>query len=351
MPKYSRTQVNTAGQILKTNAATETISVSEAEDILTYWRYIHAPVINTFQSSLRTRMAKKYNRGGFIAQRLKRVSSIISKLQRYPAMKLAKMQDIAGIRVVMKKIDNVISFYSDLCHSKSPHKLEKINNYIDNPKEDGYRGIHLIFKYVNSKNPDSEGLMIEVQIRTELQHIWATTIESMDTFMGTAMKAGQGDENIRDFFRLVSSAFCLREKRPVCNQHKNMKGIDIMSAMVEKYTELKIFDKLSAFSVVRNEVKMTDRKAGYQLIILDTSIQEVTIKSYPNENIDLANEDYTNLERQHANDNTKQVVLLATDKIANLNRAYPNYFLDTGRFITLMESAKKFVGKEKEKLK
>lgn len=146
MRRYSNNQVNKAGETLKDDLPSSILRTIEAEDVLTYWRFIHTPVLNTFQATLRTKLSKNYKKQGFIAHRLKRSSSIISKLRREPRMKLSTMQDIAGIRAVLSSLKDVFSLANELKKSRAKHQLLNENDYINNPKPSGYRSIHLIFQ-------------------------------------------------------------------------------------------------------------------------------------------------------------------------------------------------------------
>ena len=75
-----------------------------------------------------------------------------------------------------------------------------------------YRSLHLIYKYKNKHAPQYNDLKVELQIRTKLQHVWATAMETMGTFLGQALKSRQGDKKWIDFFAVVSSAFAHQEK-------------------------------------------------------------------------------------------------------------------------------------------
>ena len=68
-----------------------------------------------------------------------------------------------------------------------------------------------IYRYKNKLASDYDTLRIELQIRTKLQHIWATAVESMGTFLGQALKSRQGDQEWLDFFAATSSAFAYKE--------------------------------------------------------------------------------------------------------------------------------------------
>ncbi len=54
-------------------------------------------------------------------------------------------------------------------------------------------------------------MLIEVQLRTRLQHNWATAVETVGIFTGEALKSSQGNEDWQDFFRLVSTWFAHKE--------------------------------------------------------------------------------------------------------------------------------------------
>ncbi len=45
-------------------------------------------------------------------------------------------------------------------------------------------------------------LLIELQLRTRLQHEWATAVETMGTFLQSSLKSSQGPEEWLDFFSL-----------------------------------------------------------------------------------------------------------------------------------------------------
>lgn len=60
----------------------------------------------------------------------------------------------------------------------------------------------------------AEGAGRELQIRTKLQHAWATAVEAMGTFLGEALKAGHGPAAWRDFFATASAAIAHVESTP-----------------------------------------------------------------------------------------------------------------------------------------
>src|SRR5207245_5775536 len=137
--------------------------------VLSNWRGCHGYPINTFQATLRDKLKRLGMNEAFVAQRLKRTPSIIAKLKRFDTMQLARMQDIGGLRAVVMTVPDVRQLQEDYKKSNFKHELSE-KDYITEPKSDGYRSVHLVFRYKNERAPAYDGLSIELQIRTKLQH-------------------------------------------------------------------------------------------------------------------------------------------------------------------------------------
>ena len=106
------------------------------------------------------------------------------------------MQDIGGVRTIVGSIEQVRELQAAYKSSRFKHQLVSEKDYIAEPKCDGYRSVHLVFRYVNKRAPDYNGLSVEMQIRTKLQHAWATAVETMGTFLGQAHKGPSRGEAV-----------------------------------------------------------------------------------------------------------------------------------------------------------
>lgn len=215
-PRYSRKQINQAGEYLKG----EDLVPEETIDILDNWRAAHSYPMHVFYVRLKSR-AESVDSNALVAQRLKRASSIIAKLKRSyhgrsPSMELYQMQDIAGCRAILTNVALAKQLTTEhYLKSDLKHKLVNMKDYITTPKSDGYRSIHLIYRYrSDKKNKMYNGLLIEVQIRSKLQHLWATAVETVGFFTRQAIKSSEGSPEWTEFFRLVSSAFARMENCP-----------------------------------------------------------------------------------------------------------------------------------------
>ena len=75
-------------------------------------------------------------------------------------------------------------------------------------------------------------------------------------------------------------------------------------------------------------------------IVLDLEQRQVTISNFAKKNLEEANEKYTEIEKMMLDGKLLQVVLVSTDSIDALRKAYPNYFLDTQEFLSGLQKIK-----------
>jgi putative GTP pyrophosphokinase len=157
-PNYKKNEVNRAGEILvsELNGSTDITDMDKwvwAYEVLSNWRACHGYPMNTFQATLRQKL-RAIDKRALVAQRLKRAPSVISKLQRFKTMNLSQMQDIGGLRAVVESVSRVKKLEASYRRSSFKHVLVSSKDYIKNPKSDGYRSIHLVYRYVNDLAPE-----------------------------------------------------------------------------------------------------------------------------------------------------------------------------------------------------
>ncbi len=338
---YSKSKVDWAGDTL----ISETSSTDEKEkalEILDNWRAIHRYPMHIFKKRLK-RVSEKMHKEALSVQRLKRLPSILKKLQRKyygnkPTMKLSQMQDIAGCRVVMDNVELARKFYKEnYIRGDLKHKKVNEKDYITYPKEDGYRSVHLIYKYNSDKEgkKDYNGLLVEIQIRSKLQHLWATAIETVDFFTRQAIKSNEGQKEWMDFFKLVSSAFAIMENTSlVPNTPSNRKKL--YSQIKEKEKELKVIKIMKGWAeAIRVFEKAVKEKPKLQFFLLELDIaqEKLNISGYTENQEEKAISDYARVEKRNQGKKEYDVVLVGADTTNDLKKAYPNYFVDTGEFL------------------
>lgn len=216
-PCFSIEEVNRSGKTLL--AFQKDVLVPNFEwtmEVIDNWRAAHAYPAQSFYVTLKRR-ACAVHKSALVAQRIKRLPSIISKLEREPAMKLSQMQDIGGCRAVLPSLSHVKTLWRAIEALRWKHVSLKPKDYITHPKASGYRGVHLKYRYQGEGlKAKYSGLKIELQLRTKLQHRWATAVEAADTFTKQALKSSRGNDGWQRFFALMSSVYALKERAPPC---------------------------------------------------------------------------------------------------------------------------------------
>lgn len=334
-PEYSRSKVDNAGRILSSPDKYSNSDVQGAHEVMSNWRAAHAYPVNTFQATLRYRL-KKSRISALVAQRIKRSPSIIKKLCKQGNMNLSRMQDIGGLRAVVDNIPLVRAIEKQYRDSIFHHELIDCDDYIEKPKGDGYRSLHLVYKYKNTRASEFENLRLELQVRTRHQHAWATAVETMSTYLGAALKSGEGEEKWKKFFRVASNAITHVESAPSVPGFEGFRRSDSLLYLRDVEVEVGVLDQLRSYSVATDQITHGG-KGDYHLVILDPWRKNVTIRSYPSEELELAAEDYYSVENMPYYQDGVDAVLVSTASIKALKNAYPNYFLDTHDFVYQME--------------
>ncbi|MBQ7114655.1 MAG: GTP pyrophosphokinase family protein [Clostridia bacterium] len=113
-----------------------------------------------------------------IDSRLKSVPSILEKLQRKgKALTIASARenllDIAGVRVICNYVDDIYHIAELLC-AQDDIRLIRRTDYIEMPKENGYRSLHLVISIPVFLSKGAVSVPVEVQIRTIAMDFWAS---------------------------------------------------------------------------------------------------------------------------------------------------------------------------------
>lgn len=324
---YSKSKIDKSGEALKKKKVPFD-KLEESLEVLSNWRAFHAMPLDTFAKVLKSRVSKiSQSNNAIVAQRLKRTPSILLKLQTHKTMRLSAMQDIGGLRAVFDKVSEVNELVTLYRVSKTRHTLFALDDYIARPKKDGYRCVHLVYKV--KKSPD---IFIEIQVRSHLQHIWATGVEVFGTLKNSSFKSGYGDSKWLEFFSVLSSVFALKEETPVLEQHKNFSREQLLNLAKRMINQLKVIEQLSVYTAIYkiNTTSHTKgRKGNYSLILLNSHDNTVSIKTFGTTQIEEATSQYLMMEKKYFDDTEINVVLVNTGDIKKLEASYPNYFMDT----------------------
>jgi len=135
----------------------------------------------------------------------KSTTSIIEKLRR-ETIRLSQMQDIAGYRLV---VPNVLMQNQLVERLKGALPKAVVVDRRKQPSY-GYRAVHIIATARNKP--------IEIQVRTELQHLWAQLSEKRSDMENPAIKYGGGSSETQKWLSAIASLIAeieLRELTPL----------------------------------------------------------------------------------------------------------------------------------------
>jgi len=341
---FSKGQIDKAGLVLLLPFP-NVDEIFQALNVINNWRSCHSYPLQIIKMTLLKR-AKKITRQALIAQRLKRLPSIELKLLHNPNMKLSQMQDIGGCRAVLDTVSQVKKLVDVYEKTKArnpegrPVWVDKYD-YISYPKPDGYRSIHLIYKYnsvVKEKQPFN-GQRIEIQIRSTLQHTWATAVEIAQTFTGQALKSKikHASASWLRFFALMGTAIALREKSPPVPGTPTDRD-ELVAELRELEKKERIIQQLSAWGGAVQLLQSHPSHAHTFLLILDPVAMTLIVRPFQKDKMPEAQEEYLAEEKNLGKDSQKQVVLVAVESLDALRKAYPNYWADTGAFISAVRA-------------
>ena len=353
--KFSKKDVVRAGKnLIDDDLLNDQEKFNSTMGILTYWRDSHLVPLER-SNQLLNRHIHHIDKNAFIAKRIKRFDSIKRKLKRFDKMELKNMQDIGGIRVVVssqKQVDSILKILTnEMCFYNKNNELIKIDNYIKNPKFDGYRSVHIVGIFKNSEGEDRK---IEFQLRTKLQHSWATTLEIIDIFTQQNLKSDSGFQNYKNFFKYVSDLFQLIEsfksfqknnieelRKDLLNHlEKNdvlfQEAYGIMSFLRQGTSNTTIKDQLQLYCLSLKELNQKLSKSdknSFILIRLNIAARKLEHENFSKKESKEALERYSLYEQTLSQNPNIIVALLSTDAIGGLQEAYPNYFADSEMFL------------------
>ncbi|MDU9004006.1 RelA/SpoT domain-containing protein [Sedimentitalea todarodis] len=294
-------------------------------------------------------MARRTEAAEF-AQRLKRRNTVIGKLKRRnrkeaPLIKdVTAMHDFAGCRMIFDTLQELQSFREYL-HSGAVtknvehelrHDVEKYD-YIRNPKQSGYRGIHDVYRHFprGSKRREDkkpwDGLLVEIQYRTRAQHAWATAVEISDLLDGEQTKF-ELDASERGQFFALSSEIIARKVEGIANAFPKLNTYELELALEEKEKELGILRRLELLRKFEVEENLREHNV---LSIVRSAVGEFELEVIPFKSAAPAIQKATELEESGKSVNA---VYVRSENPNHLRSAYRNYFSDPIDFVKMIKS-------------
>lgn len=187
-PALSKTQLDRLGERLRDSTETED-DLRALDDYRRSFRLAY----DTAAAAIREKLSVEAT-----GREAKTTVAISQKLRRQ-SIRLTQIQDIAGLRVVTADFGEqqvLVGLLMDLFGGAS------VDDRRTRPSH-GYRAVHVIVQIGDKP--------VEIQVRTEDQHLWAELSERIADAVDPAVKYGAGPEEIRSLLRNFSEAIAENE--------------------------------------------------------------------------------------------------------------------------------------------
>jgi len=323
----SKTAIDKAGNALAKEKFKTYEEWEAADKIFDEFRQAHLQPLTSTTIAIQN-WFRADNASYIIVQRLKRKPQILKKLRRLNT-RLTQLQDIGGLRIIVDQnsdVDRLIEYITDKLKRQTSIVIKRTVDYRKKGRDDsGYRAAHIIM--------EKDGVSLELQIRSRIQHYWAELIERTSVIYGYVIKELEGDDRVIKYFKELSNLFYLIEtgQQPDVSQK-----IDIERRRIEAESVINESDTRNILSGYINEglvktLQDKERRIGNsnfnnwvfifnwnQGIFVDWTIVSLD----PNEAI----KSYVEYENKYPADKGFEVVLVGTSSVANVRETHSHYF-------------------------
>ena len=268
------------------------------------------------------------NASYIIVQRLKRKPQILKKLRRLN-VRLTQLQDIGGLRIIVDQnsdVDKLIDYITDKLKQQTSIVVKRVVDYREKGRDDsGYRAAHIVM--------ERDGVFLELQIRSRIQHYWAELIERTSVIYGYVIKELEGDGRVIKYFKDLSNLFYLIEtgQKPDSSQK-----IYIERSRIEAETVINESDTKNILSgyvnegivktLVDKEKRIGDSSFNNWVFIFNWNQGIFVDWTNVSLNPDEAIKSYVDYENKYPADKGYEVVLVGTSSVANVRETHSHYF-------------------------
>ena len=220
------------------------------------------------------------------------------------------------------------------------------DDYIAEPRDSGYRGIHFVSRFQpQCRDEDAfEGMRIEIQLRSRLQHVWATAVETAAIFSGESAQVQRWGQPLAPTVR----AYGLRDgvhgrDAPCAGNATDETGAPGGVGGGLAWLRMRWRDSSGYRETLRVlEGRVRNGWAEYFHITLDPisdDIARVRWNEYAADQRDEAIRAFEEVEAAIEHFPGADTVLVRVASIETLRDAYPSYFADTSDFVDRLKGA------------
>lgn len=263
----------------------------------------------------------------YLAQRLKRKPQILRKLKRF-SVRLSQLQDIGGCRIIVEDnaaVERLKTYISDRVAAGKSIRLVKVTDYRPWGRDDtGYRAVHFIL--------ERDGVTLELQLRSKVQHYWAESIERTSVIYGRRLKEREGDGRVIRYFKVLSDIFYMFEHghEPLADTQQEL---ETLRAESEKIIATVSGGRQMYGHVDEGIVKtLTEKEArgsaglNNWIMVFDWNTGSFVTWDSVSRDPDEAVRIYTDYENQFPETGNFEVVLIGSSDIATVRQTHSHYF-------------------------
>ncbi len=305
----SNTQINKIGfKIRQNDCKPKNDTIIELQNYRTSYRESLSEIFNLL---LLIKNKNNY-KDAILTYRIKRFESIIGKLKRYGKMKLSRMWDIGGCRIILNDVKDVYTFRDEI---EKVLNIRKVYDYIKEPQKEGYQSLHL---FIDSP---VDNKVIELQLRCKKQHNWATLVEISDLIYDSGLKEFNKDKSLLRFHFLLSKKETnIKEKKEIALIIKKYKYSEKLNSIFNRnYLDVRL-----QWLLIENEYK-------HRYFLIETKKNEIPIIEAFSD-FKEAEKEYFNKFKENDNANVVLTYLLRP-KFEQISMAYSNYILTMHSFL------------------
>lgn len=262
----------------------------------------------------------------YLAQRLKRKPQILRKLRRLH-VRLTQLQDVGGCRIILEKNGDIDQLEQFLTRQTKGSNIEikRRADYREKGRDDsGYRALHLILEH--------NGVPLELQVRSKIQHYWAESIERTSVIYGRYLKEQDGDTTVLSYFKHLSDVFSeLESGRKASGREKlDLERERVIAEEIIRSAEngrvLDSFINNGIVDAIANREQNAAASLNNWLLIFDWRAGSFVDCEIVSTDADQAVRDYSEAEQAYSPENGFEVVMIGSSDLATIRETHSHYF-------------------------
>lgn len=322
----SKTKIDKSGKLLSDFNADYDETMLELDLVFDEYRKSHLEPLTRLTLELQGWLQGHYD-DYYIAQRLKRKPQILRKLRRF-SVRLTQLQDIGGCRVIVDKnqdVNALFHFIMDRLEASDFVKVVRKTDYREKGRDDtGYRALHVILEI--------SGCMLELQLRSKIQHYWSESIERTSVLYGKRLKEKEGDAKVIEYFKKFSDALHEIETSNAMSSRTEIdlqESRELAEAIIHCSTNGKAISGFVNEGVIKSMTATEQGNAsGFNnwVLVFDWSDGNFVTWEMVGRNPDQAVAAYLRYEAEFTEDDLKEVVMIGSPNISTVQHTHSHYF-------------------------